>query len=65
MAKSNRPLVYFACITLTERGKRPVRNTSAYEVIRRDGTLIKEMPYIENDPNGFYAKAESTCKSPR
>jgi hypothetical protein len=58
MSNRNQPLVYFACITLTEKGKRPVRHLSAYEVLRRDGTVVKEMPYIDNDPNGSYANAE-------
>lgn len=61
MAKNEQPeplLVYFALITLTQKGKRPVQQQSAYVVIRRDGAVIKEMPYIKDDPEGFYAKAE-------
>jgi len=58
MAKNEQPLVYFALITLTEKGKRPVQRQSDYVVIRRDGAVIKEMPYIRDDPEGFYANAE-------
>ena len=61
MSKSKRPLVYFAIITLTEKGKRPVQNLSDYEVLRRDGTLIKEGRPIRDDPEGFYAHGEVTA----
>jgi hypothetical protein len=61
MPKSKRPLVYFAVITLTEKGKRPVQNLSEYEVLRRDGTLIKEGGPIRDDPDGFYAHGEVTA----
>lgn len=58
MSKSKQPLVYFAIITLTEGGKRAVQSSSEYEVLRRDGFLVKEAGPIGNDPKGFLAKAE-------
>jgi hypothetical protein len=41
------------------RGLRPPRSKSSYMVTRRDGTLVKECPFINDDPKGRWARVDA------
>ena len=40
-------------------GARPERIKSSYRVTRRDGTLVKDCPFINNDPRADWARVDA------
>lgn len=57
--------LYDVTITLTTRGIRNPRTSSAYEVFRADGRLIKTLDYIGNDPRALWARVEAFTAAKR
>jgi len=55
--------LYNVRITLTTRGIRPERHSSAYEVWCCDGRLVDSCDHINNDPEGHWAIAEASGKA--
>lgn len=57
--------LYDVTITLTTRGIRNPRTSSAYEVFRADGRMIKVCEYIGNDPRALWARVEAFTAAKR
>ncbi|MFT3697722.1 MAG: hypothetical protein QM831_31575 [Kofleriaceae bacterium] len=41
------------------KGTRPIRFKSSYLILRRDGTKVKDCPFINNDPKGLWAEVDA------